>query len=121
MAGLRAALRRRWRPGSAANPAANPAGNPTANAAAVIPGPTTAAGPGRKDGPAAPSDLDAHVPRLLQVTAAWSWRLLLTGLVIYLAFRLAVALRLVTLPFIAAMLGTALLQQFVAWLHHNSV
>jgi predicted PurR-regulated permease PerM len=50
------------------------------------------------------------VPRLLQQTAAWSWRILLTGLLIYLAFRFAVALRLVTLPFIAALLLTALLQ-----------
>jgi predicted PurR-regulated permease PerM len=59
------------------------------------------------------------VPRLLQSTAAWSWRLLLTGLVIYLTFRLAVALRLVTLPFIAAMLLTALLQPFGAWLRRR--
>jgi len=53
---------------------------------------------------------DSQVPRLLQQTAAWSWRILLTGLVIYLTFRLAVALRLVILPLIAALLLTALLQ-----------
>jgi predicted PurR-regulated permease PerM len=47
---------------------------------------------------------------LLQQAASWSWRILLTGLVIYFAFRLAVALRLVILPFIAALLLTALLQ-----------
>ena len=59
------------------------------------------------------------MPGLLQAAAAWSWRLLLTGLVLYLAFRLAVFLRLVTLPFIAAMLATALLQPFVAWLRRR--
>ena len=59
------------------------------------------------------------MPALLQTTAAWSWRLLLTGLVIYLAFRLAVLLRLVTLPFIAAMLLTALLQPLTAWLRRR--
>src|SRR5580700_11096017 len=53
---------------------------------------------------------DAQVPRLLRQSAAWSWRLLLTGLLIYITFRLAVDLRLVVLPFIAALLLTALLQ-----------
>jgi predicted PurR-regulated permease PerM len=60
-----------------------------------------------------------QVPRLLRQTAAWSWRLLLTGLVIYLAFRLAQYLRLVTLPFIGAMLFTALLQPMAAWLRRR--
>jgi predicted PurR-regulated permease PerM len=53
---------------------------------------------------------EGQVPRLLQQTASWAWRLLLVGLLIYLSFRLAVELRLVVLPFIAAMLLTALLQ-----------
>lgn len=53
--------------------------------------------------------------------AAWAWRLLLTGLVIYVAFRLAVFLRLVTLPFIAAMLVTALFQPFAAWLRRHGL
>lgn len=64
---------------------------------------------------------DSQVARLLQQTAAWSWRILLTGLVVYLAFRLAVALRLVTLPFIAAMLLTAFLQPFAAWLRRHGM
>jgi predicted PurR-regulated permease PerM len=62
---------------------------------------------------------DTQVPRLLQQTAAWSWRLLLTALVIYLAFRLAVQLRLVILPLIAAMLLTALLQPLASWLRRR--
>ncbi len=56
------------------------------------------------------------VPRLLQDLAAWSWRLLLVAIVIYISFRVAVALRLVVLPFIAAMLLTALLQPVTVWL-----
>jgi predicted PurR-regulated permease PerM len=50
------------------------------------------------------------VPRFLQQAAAWSWRLLLVGLLIYVAFRVASTLRLVVLPCFAALLLTALLQ-----------
>jgi predicted PurR-regulated permease PerM len=50
------------------------------------------------------------VPRLLRQVAAWAWRLILVAILIYGAFLVAVALRLVVLPFIAAMLLTALLQ-----------
>jgi predicted PurR-regulated permease PerM len=70
---------------------------------------------------AAPPHPDTQVPRLLQQTAAWSWRLLLTGLVIYLAFRLAVQLRLVILPLIAALLLTALLQPFASRLRQRGM
>ncbi len=57
---------------------------------------------------------EPQVPRLLQGAASWSWRLLLVGLLIYITFRLAVDLRLVVLPFVAAMLLTALLQPLTA-------
>jgi predicted PurR-regulated permease PerM len=49
------------------------------------------------------------VPAWLRLTAGWAWRLLVVGVVIYLTFRLATVLRLVVLPFIAALLFTALL------------
>src|SRR5262249_56882358 len=52
----------------------------------------------------------SQVPTWLQQTAGWAWRLLVLGVVIYLTFRLASALRVVVLPFIAALLLTALLQ-----------
>jgi predicted PurR-regulated permease PerM len=55
--------------------------------------------------PAAPS----QVPGWLQLAAGWSWRLLVVGVVVYLTFRVASQLRLVVLPFIAALLLTALL------------
>jgi len=60
---------------------------------------------------AAPND---HVPRLLHVTAAWAWRLILVAILIYGAFRVSMQLRLVVLPLIAALLLTALLQPLSA-------
>jgi predicted PurR-regulated permease PerM len=52
----------------------------------------------------------AQAPRWLQVAAGWSWRLLVIGLLLYVAARLASALRIVVLPCVAALLLTALLQ-----------
>ncbi|HXW43165.1 MAG TPA: AI-2E family transporter [Streptosporangiaceae bacterium] len=106
--GLRAAARRLWR-GPADEPAAaeeQQVGTP--------PDQSADAGP-------VPRPPDATVPPLLQQAAAWSWRLLLTGLIIYLAFRFAVELRLVVLPFIAAMLLTSLLQPMTSWLKRRGL
>jgi predicted PurR-regulated permease PerM len=97
--GLRAAARRFWPLAPAADPAGGQAepGDPDAGPEeAILPSP------------------EAQIPRLLQQTAAWSWRLLLTGLLVYITFRLVVALRLVVLPFIAALLFTALMQPLTA-------
>jgi predicted PurR-regulated permease PerM len=52
----------------------------------------------------------AQVPGWLQLAGGWAWRLLILGLVIYLSFRVASALRLVVLPSVAALLLTALLR-----------
>ena len=84
-------------PGGAPGPAETPAG------AADGPGPQPA-GPGPRPRPA------TQVPGWLQRAAGWSWRLLLIGIVIYLAFRVASVLRLVVLPCVAALLLTALLR-----------
>jgi predicted PurR-regulated permease PerM len=87
-------------------------------AAGAAEGPGQPAGQGQAEGaepePAAVPAPEAQIPRLLQQAAAWSWRLLLTALLIYITFRLAVDLRLVVLPFIAALLLTALLQPLTA-------
>ena len=83
----------------------------TARDTTAQPGPVQAGPAPRAAG--APRDAQT-VPRLLQQLAAWSWRLLLVGLLIYVAFRLASALRLVVLPCFAAMLLTALLQPLTA-------
>jgi predicted PurR-regulated permease PerM len=61
------------------------------------------------------------VPRFLQQAAAWSWRLLLVGLLIYVAFRVASTLRLVVLPCFAALLLTALLQPLTARLRKTGM
>ena len=118
-AGIRAGLRRLWRTGAVTSPVDN--GAPAEDAAPGGAGATAITGPdaaGAAPQRAKPSP-DNQVPRLLQQTAAWSWRLLLTGGVIYLGFRFAVELRLVVIPFIAALLLTALLQPEANWLRQR--
>src|SRR5207248_6995323 len=61
----------------------------------------------------------AGVPRLLIQAAAFSWRILLVGLLIYVGFRVASTLRLVVLPCMAALLLTALLQPLTARLRNS--
>jgi predicted PurR-regulated permease PerM len=62
-----------------------------------------------------------QVPAWLQTAAAWSWRLLLVGLLLYAAGRVASALRFVVLPCVAALLLTALLQPLASWLRRHGV
>jgi predicted PurR-regulated permease PerM len=52
----------------------------------------------------------AHVPGWLDRGAGWAWRLLILGILLYAAFRVASILRLVILPCVAALLLTALLK-----------
>jgi predicted PurR-regulated permease PerM len=64
---------------------------------------------------------DEQVPRLLRQSAAWAWRLILVAILIYGIFRIAVQLRLVVLPMIAALLLTALLQPVAARLRRRGL
>jgi predicted PurR-regulated permease PerM len=57
---------------------------------------------------------EPEIPALLARLAAWAWRLLIIGLLVYVTFRVASDLRLVVLPCIAALLLTALLQPLTA-------
>ena len=98
-------------PGGAARTAASP-GRPDNGVGVIQQGidettGVTAADEGGAGQPAAPG---SQVPRWLQRAAGWSWRLLLVGIVVYLAFRVASMLKLVVLPCVAALLLTALLQ-----------
>lgn len=71
--------------------------------------------PAPADAQPAPAPAPAgQVPRWLQRAAGWSWRLLLVAILIYLAFRVASALRLVVLPCVAALLLTALLHPLLS-------
>ena len=56
----------------------------------------------------------SRVPSWLQTAAAWSWRLLLIAVVIYLTARLLGILYIVVVPCVAALLLTALLQPLSA-------
>jgi predicted PurR-regulated permease PerM len=99
---LRTLARRLWERGS----------GPETDAGSTEPG---TSGAGREPGGvlALPSP-DEQVPRPLRQVAAWAWRLILVAILIYGAFRVAVELRLVVLPLIAAILLTALLQPLSA-------
>ena len=55
-----------------------------------------------------------RAPRWLEVAAAWGWRLVVVGFVIYAGARLVSALRIVVLPCVGALLVTALLQPLAA-------
>ena len=64
----------------------------------------------RVDWPQAEPGGEPGVPMWLHRAAGWSWRLLILGVLLYAAFRVASILRLVILPCVAALLLTALLQ-----------
>ena len=64
---------------------------------------------------------EPQVPMVLQRAAAWAWRLLLVALLVYVAFRVATALRLVVLPCIAAVLLTALLHPLTSRLRRRGM
>jgi predicted PurR-regulated permease PerM len=98
-------------------PVRPPAAADGAQPAPAQPAPAEPAADARTQAAAAQDD---HVPRLLRITAAWAWRLILVAILIYGAFRVSEQLRLVVLPLIAALLLTALLQPVAAWLHRRA-
>ena len=123
MTGRWSALRWRWRTSPASGPKDTGGTGTGGGNGASDPG---SAGSQQPDALPKPAEAEftqvspgVKVPRLLQQAAAWSWRLFITGLIIYLAFRLADYLRLVTLPFIAALLFAALLEPFASWLRRR--
>src|SRR5215469_8164919 len=69
-----------------------------------------------------PQELQAgSVPRWLQTSAAWSWRLLLLAAALYVAARVAATLYIVVVPCAAALLLTALLQPLTARLRRRGM
>src|SRR5690606_36442440 len=59
---------------------------------------------------------DAYVPRGLRVAAAWSWRLLVVGVVGWALLRVVSTVRVVVIPLLIALLLSALLAPVVGWL-----
>jgi len=82
--------------------------------------PEAATDGGRVDGRADSGRADG-VPRWLRVTAAWSWRLLLLAVVLYVAARVASVIYVVLVPCAAAILLTALLQPLAARLRRRGL
>ncbi|MGI9008555.1 MAG: AI-2E family transporter [Streptosporangiaceae bacterium] len=110
--GLTARLRSVWSAGPATGGADSPDGAGLEPDGAGAPGQTEPAGAvSEPDGAAGYA-----VPPLLRNSAAWCWRLLLVAAVLYLAFKIADALRLLVIPLIAALLLCALLQPLTALL-----
>jgi predicted PurR-regulated permease PerM len=98
-----------------------PGGEPARPAAANGTAPDAAAPNGT---PAAepPPELQAgSVPRWLQTSAAWSWRLLLLAAALYVAARVAALLYIVVVPCAAAILLTALLRPLTAPLRRRGM
>ena len=98
-----------------------PDGEPARPAAANGTAPDAAAPNGT---PAAepPPELQAgSVPRWLQTSAAWSWRLLLLAAALYVTARVAALLYIVVVPCAAAILLTALLQPLTAPLRRRGM
>jgi len=101
--------------GERARPAAeNGAAPDQAAPSEAAPNGTPPAGP--------PPELQAgSVPRWLQTSAAWSWRLLLLAAALYVAARVAALLYIVVVPCAAAILLTALLQPLTARLRRRGM
>ena len=101
--------------GEPARPAAeNGAAPDQAAPSEAAPNGTPPAGP--------PPELQAgSVPRWLQTSAAWSWRLLLLAAALYVAARVAALLYIVVVPCAAAILLTALLQPLTARLRRRGM
>jgi len=102
-------------------------GKPAAGEAAdgkPSPGEPAVAAGGGMGGPV-PAELassrPAMVPRWLQTAAAWSWRLLLLAILLYVAARVAATLYIVVVPCAAALLLTALLQPLTARLRRRGM
>jgi predicted PurR-regulated permease PerM len=66
-----------------------------------------------------PGPVDESVPRGVRVAGAWSWRLLVIGGVIAVIVFLIIQLRLIVIPVLIAVLVSALLVPFVAFLHRH--
>jgi predicted PurR-regulated permease PerM len=66
-----------------------------------------------------PEPAHALIPRWLYTGGAWSWRLIVIGVVGYFLLHFILKLQLVVLPFLGAMVFTALLRPMSRWLQQH--
>ncbi|GAB2967367.1 AI-2E family transporter [Frigoribacterium salinisoli] len=94
-------------------PAGPPAGGPPAP---VTPPPVVPPAP-----PSAPAGVlvDPSVPRGMVIAGAWSWRILVVVAVVAVFVWLVVQLRIIVIPFMVALLVSALLVPFSSWLQRH--
>ncbi|MFI6229884.1 AI-2E family transporter [Micromonospora echinospora] len=101
------------RPGGPDSGVASPATpGPAAPPSAVVVGAESPVAPH----PSTASQDDADVPHALRIAAAWSWRLLVVGLVGWALLRIVGQIRIVIIPLAVALLLSALLAPAVGWL-----
>ncbi|WBB78964.1 AI-2E family transporter [Micromonospora sp. WMMD882] len=106
-------LRRRAAvPGSGTGTASPAEPGPVAPASAVVVG----AEPSAALHSSTVSRDDADVPHALRIAAAWSWRLIVVGLVGWALLRIVGQIRIVIIPLAVALLLSALLAPAVGWL-----
>src|SRR5258708_15844512 len=70
---------------------------------------------------AGPTRVDAAVPGVLRIAAAWAWRLLLLAVVLYILARAAAVLYIVVVPCAASLLLTALLSPLATRLRRRGL
>lgn len=68
-----------------------------------------------------PEQAHALIPRWLYTGGAWSWRLLVMGIVAYFVLHFLLKIELVVLPFLGAMVFTALLRPLAQWLQRRGM
>ncbi|MER7164874.1 AI-2E family transporter [Micromonospora sp. NPDC000207] len=85
-----------------------PVAPPTATVVGVPPTPPTFDTTASRD--------DSDVPHALRIAAAWSWRLIVVGIVAWALLRIVGQVKIVIVPLVIALLFSALLAPAVGWL-----
>lgn len=98
-----------------------PGGKPARPAVENGTAPNEAARGGTPAAEPPPEQQAGSVPRWLQTSAAWSWRLLLLAAALYVTARVAALLYIIVVPCAAAILLTALLQPLTARLRRRGM
>ncbi|MEE6259250.1 AI-2E family transporter [Plantactinospora sonchi] len=115
---LRARIRRAYvsgRSGNRPQPSTQPEAGEVA-AAPVPPPPVPVEESGEIVHPSTASRDDEDVPHALRIAAAWSWRLIVIGLVAWALLKVIGTIRIVIIPLAIALLLSALLAPAVGWL-----